>query len=96
MADRAFALIIWSDVLSQWGCLAVSEDRSKLDALKLRLDAFSNGQHMVIETASMEDDDVEAAGLAVRPADGSFAERMSSAEDNLVQLARERARRESH
>lgn len=96
MTDRAFALIVWSDVLSQWCCLAVSLERTKVASLKDRLDAFVVGHFMVIETASMNDEDVERAGLAVRAAPLSFAEGMSRAEDNLIQLARERQRRESH
>lgn len=61
---RFYALIVWCEPDYCWGCLAVSDDRAKLELLRVRMESFGPFPVRVIETPSLDDDDVERAGQA--------------------------------
>lgn len=74
MAERAggYALLVWSELEFRWWSLAVSEDRERLVDLRKRMSLCVPVLTRIIEAASADDDDVEAAGV-VEPWPGHVA-----------------------
>lgn len=62
---RSYALVVWSLPDFSFACIAVSSNRKRLEALCTRLLMFVQHDFRVIETPSLDDEAVEAAGLGL-------------------------------
>lgn len=67
MPAKGFALMIWSEPEGCWASLAVSDRRSRVEALRERLAYFSHIETEILSAASCADVDVEAAARDLEP-----------------------------